>query len=333
MRIKTWVNLILVLAISLIMIGCAAVGVQVPVMRPAEIDLKGKNELIVGEISGRGGNKIGSYIKERVIGTGRFKLVDRKHLNRVLDELKLSQSDLADSESRKKLGKLMTGSILIMGQINDYRYNEDLKKERRTCIRYNAKIKKSVNYPCTYYQRSGVALASAAFDVIDIETGEILRAKTVKSTQTETTSAYDGTPSGIDGNALLDQCARKVAVDFLKAIAPWKQILTVNFMKHGDLPMLETGINYAKAGQWNDAIAQFKQGVEQAATTPKIDPKTAGKAHWDLGLAYEYTNRFDDAIVHIKKAFSLSGNEDYLKELKNVERRKIESKRLKEQKR
>jgi len=322
-------KVVAIFTLALVFTGCATVGVKVPVMRPAEINLKEKNELIIGKIAGRGGEKIASYVKEKAIDSERFKVIDRQHFDRVLRELKLSQSDLADSEGRKKLGKIMIGSILIMGQVQEHRYNEDMKKEKRT----GTKIvnKKKVKYTYYYYKRTGTASVIVSFDVIDIETGQILQSKTAKSVKRASTSARDATPERIDGNEILDQCDRQVATDFLKAIAPWKEIVTVNFIKDKKLPMLETGINYAKAGEWNDSITQFKQAVNQADSDPKIAPKTAGKAHWNLGLAYEYTNRFDDAVIHIKKAFALSNKADYLKELKNIKRRKEDYEKLEEQ--
>ncbi len=94
---------------------------------------------------------------------------------------------------------------------------------------------------------------------------------------------------------------------------------------------METGISYAQAGLWDDALVQFKSATEMADTHPNISPKVAALAHWNLGLAYEYTGQFEDAESCIKKAFALSSDEDYLKELKNIETLKSDKKKLREQ--
>jgi tetratricopeptide (TPR) repeat protein len=315
--------------VSLFLFGCSTVGVKVPVMRPAEINLKGKNELVVGRMSGRKADKMNAYVKQKAVDSGYFKVIDRKHLDRVMAELKLSTSDLVDTDSRKKLGKLMTGSVLIMGNILDYNYTEDMSREVRECTK---KVKKKVyKYRCTRYYRKGTAVVRASFDIVDIETGETLRSKALEGKRSYATSATNEQPAGIDSNLLLDTCMKIVATDLIRAIAPWKDIVTAKFKKDGDLPMMETGIIYAQAGLWDDALSQFKSAVEMADTNPDISPKVAALAHWNLGLAYEYTAQFDDAEASVKKAFALSSNADYLRELKNIEKRKSENKKLRQQ--
>ena len=315
--------------ICLFLLGCSTVGVKVPVMRPAEINLKGKNELVVGQISGRKAEKMTAYIKQKALDSGYFKVIDRNHLDRVMAELKLSTSDLVDNNSRKKLGKLMTGSVLILGNILDYNYTENMSRKTRECTK--TVDNKEYKYKCTQYFRKGSAVVRASFDIVDIETGETLRSKALESRQYGATRAINERPARIDSNLLLDTCMKKVASNLIRAIAPWKDVVTANFKKDGDLPMMEAGINYAQAGLWNDALLQFKSAVEMADTNPDISPKVAALAYWNLGLAYEYTAQFEDAETSIKKAYALSSDADYLRELKNIEKLKSENLRLREQ--
>lgn len=322
-------NILVIPLVFLFLIGCSTVGVKVPVLRPAEINLKGKKELVIGEISGRQSNKMSAHVKQKAVDSGYFKVIDRKHLDEVMAELKLSTSDLVDSSSRKKLGKLMTGSILIMGDILDYTYREKSTKKTQECTKMvNNKLYK---YKCTRYYRKGTAIVRAAFDVIDIETGETLRSKTLESKQNKSTQATDKRAPKIDRNSLLDTCMQKIASKLMRSIAPWREVVTANFKKNGDLPMMEVGISYAQAGLWDDALEQFEAAVEVADTNPEISPKVAAQAHWNLGLAYEYTGQFEDAEVCIKKAFAISTDADYLKELQNIEKLKSDHKKLREQ--
>jgi Curli production assembly/transport component CsgG/Tetratricopeptide repeat len=329
-RPQSSLNAILALSlVCLFLFGCSTVGVKVPVMRPAEINLKGKKELVVGQISGREAKKMSAYVKQKAVDSGYFKVIDRKHLDKVMAELKLSTSDLADTSNRKELGKLMTGSVLIMGNMLDYKYTEDMTRETNECTKT---VKKKVyKYKCTSYYRKGNAVVRASFDVVDIETGETLRSKALESKRTDSTSATNETPAKIDRNLLLDTCMQEVATKLMRAIAPWKEMVTANFKKDGDLPMMETGISYAQAGLWDDALVQFESATEMADTNPDISPNVAAVAYWNLGLACEYTGQFDEAESCIKKAFALSSDDDYLKELKNIETLKSDKKKLREQ--
>lgn len=50
-----------------------------------------------------------------------------------------------------------------------------------------------------------------------------------------------------------------------------------------------------------------------------------------MGLAFEFTGRFDEAAEYVKKAYELSNDGDYLNELDRIRRMKADSARLREQ--
>lgn len=309
--------------------ACSTVRVQVPVMRPAEINLRGKSELVIGELQGPSNEKMTMLLKNAISDSGRFKLVNRTHLDQILAELALSQSDLADTDNQKKLGKLMSGSIMLVGTIerSDYEENVDVRDE--TCTK--RENKKEVKYPCVRHTRTGNAQVAVGFDVIDIETAENLKAKRLTCTRSSTTQEYDNDPPRIDGEQLLESCHAQVVAEFMKAIAPWQDYVSAPFQKDSDVPMLELGISYAQRGEWKDAIQKFREGVEFAGSQPGLAAETVAKAHWDLGLAYEYTFQFDEAEAEVKKAYDMSGNDDYLSELNNIKRLREERRKLLEQ--
>src|SRR5690349_16276848 len=113
-----------ILCIGVVLVGCSTVTVRVPVMRPAEVNLRGKTELALGDVNGQESAAVAGRLKNAIGNSGRFKLVDRAHMDQVLKELQLSTSDLADVDSRKKLGKLMTAAILITGNVGQANYEE-----------------------------------------------------------------------------------------------------------------------------------------------------------------------------------------------------------------
>ncbi|MBF0530485.1 MAG: tetratricopeptide repeat protein [Deltaproteobacteria bacterium] len=95
--------------------------------------------------------------------------------------------------------------------------------------------------------------------------------------------------------------------------------------------MLEKGIEQARAGLWDQAVVLFNQAVAASTADPGIKPKAAARAHWDLGLAYEYTGRFDEAYSEIRKAYELTNEPEYGQELMNVKKMKEEKEELKKQ--
>jgi hypothetical protein len=73
-----------------IIAGCSTVTVRVPVMRPAEINLRGKQDLVIGDVNGPDATQIHNLLKDAVVRSGHFKLVSREHMDQVLAELQLS---------------------------------------------------------------------------------------------------------------------------------------------------------------------------------------------------------------------------------------------------
>ncbi len=317
------------MAIGLAAFGCSTVTIRVPVTRPAEINLRGKDELVIAEITGPNNAQINGLLKDGISNSGRFKLVDRQNLDKVMAELSLSVSDLADTESRKKLGKLMVGSIMLVGAVERNDYNETTERRRQTCTRRrNKKIEK---YPCTHHYRNGTASVAINFDVIDVETGENLKPKRVTCEKSKQTMAIDNPPAQIDGQGMLDTCNRSTVAEFMKAIAPWQDYVSAPFLKDGDVPQLEQGISYAQRGEWDDAIEKFEAALEFVSSLPDVDAAVVAKVHWDLGLAYEYTFQFDKAIAEVKKAYDMTLDDDFLAELPKIKKLRSDQEKLKDQ--
>lgn len=319
----------LAMALAVVMVSCSTVKVRVPVMRPAEINLRGKTELVIGSIYGPDHYELTNILKDAISSSGRFKLVDRQNLDKVMAELQLSQSDLADGESRKKLGKLMTGSIMLIGNVEQSDYQETVDTKKDTCTK--TEDKKTVKYPCTKITRRGTAKVVTNFDVIDVETGENLKPKRLTCQKNAVRRETDGNPPRIDGDSMVDQCRREVVAEFMKAIAPWHDYVDAPFLKDGDIPMLEMGINYAQRGEWDEAIKKFREAVELTNKQPGLAADVVAKGHWNLGLSYQYTFQFEKAREEVKRAFDMTGNKDFLRELDNIKRLEAEQAKLQEQ--
>lgn len=307
--------------LALTTLACATVTVRVPVVRPAEIDLHGKNELVINGISAPiammpAANEINDRLKNAVVDCGRFKVVDRQHLER----LNAERSPSATERSR------LTGSIMVFGRLEKSGYVEKVSSNKDVCTRTSGE--KEVNYPCTRNERVGQADVTVAFDVVDVQTGENLKAKRLVCTERRSMVANDAKPAPIEGRALIEVCNERVVQDFVKAIAPWEDVVAATFLRDRELPSLEVGINYAKQGEWGDAIDRFKVAVDMASGNAELTPSVVAKTHWDLGLAYEFSAQFDRAMAEVKLAYDLTQDEDFLQEISNIKTLKSDQQRL-----
>jgi tetratricopeptide (TPR) repeat protein len=313
------------LIVSLIFIsGCGTVKVPIKVTHPAEINMAQYKQIAISDIRGNMGQAFSDGLKNRLIESGRFKVVDRYRMKQIMKELKLSQSDLADSGNTIELGKLMCASALIAGH-TEGNYKETTSRKRGKCY------KDKKEYSCTTYYRKGVFSTSGSIDVIDVQTGEIIRSKVLNAVHNKSTSAKDATPPTIDKRSLENAALSDNLKTFMKAITPWDEMVRVPFKSDTNIPDLEHGINLAKIGELNEAIKIFQFAAKAAEGNAKIKPNSIAKAYWNLGLACEYSCDYDNAVVAFKKAYALNPKDEYSKEIKNAQKLKAEKKKLDEQ--
>jgi tetratricopeptide (TPR) repeat protein len=290
-------------------------------------------QIAIGDIRGKHGRDFSSEVKNKLVESERFKVIDRSRMDAILKELNLSQSDLTESKNRAKLGKLLSASALITGYL-DGKYKEDRSSKKGTCYEYLGNGEKR-EYSCTTYYREGTYSTTystnGSIDVVDVETGEILRSKALSAAYVSKTSATDATPASIDKDSLYTSCLQDNVGTFIKSIAPWEETVQVPFKKDGDIPALERGINQAKMGEMEEAIKIFASAAKAAEGNAEIDSESIATAYWDLGLAYEYTWKLDKAIEAFKKAYSFDADDDYITEKKHAEKLKAEKRKLEEQ--
>jgi len=304
----------IVAAISIIA-GCAP-SMMVPVTRPAEINLRGINKIAIGEIRGNGGQVVSDLLTSKLFESGKFEVVDRANMDRIMREHSLNLSGTVDDKTAAQLGKLVGAAVLVFGNISTYKY--DLTKT----VGDPWQDKEGKRHQTHYVK--GTAKVTASLQVVGLTTGAVLAAKTISKETEEKNSADNGWPEAPDQDAIVGAAVNATVDAFIKMIAPYTDYVKVTFAKaDSKLPELERGINFAKAGQWPDAVEQFK------AATAK-DPTHQG-AQFNLGLAYEYTGQFDKAEDTFKTANKIESCDKCIAEISNVKRLAADRKKLEAQ--
>ncbi len=312
---KSFGSLAVVSIISVLILGLfgCAPSVKIPVTRPAEINLTGVKRIAIGDIGGKGGNTLSDLITQRLFESGYFEILDRQNLDRMMREHKLNISGVVDENTAVSMGKLLGASALIFGDCNTH-------YRRRTKISKPYKEKKGGTYK--YYYKYGDASVSTMLKVVDLQTGRILAVKNFMEKSSAETSEKNQWPEDPDRGSLIGKAINSTADRFMKMIAPYTEYVKVEF-ENPDIPESKTGINFAKAGQWDEALLQFKQATESR-------PDDAG-AWFNLGLAYEYTYRFDQAIEALNRSNALKPSNTCIKEIGNCKELRAEQAKLKQQ--
>jgi tetratricopeptide (TPR) repeat protein len=309
------------LSIGLLCAACGTVSVRVPVMKPAEINMAPYNSVAIGGISGNSDRIISDSLEEALVNSQRFTVVDRAHMDKVMRELQLSSSDLADPNAAAKLGKVVTAGALIFGDVTNS-YREQPSEQ-------HYKDDKGVQH--TWHVLRGEVNFRATFKIVDVATGKLIIAKTYEEKRDDTNRGLDKRPDPIDRNSL-EKSARAAVIDrFMKAIVPHQEFMYANFQKDGDIPQLEGGIGWAERGDWKKAQDAFNSAAQDSEKNLKLKAGQIAKCYWNLGLSYEYAGDYDKAEAMINKAYSLSNDRDMLGEIDNIHRLQADAKKLAEQ--
>jgi tetratricopeptide (TPR) repeat protein len=306
-------------------LGCGTVTVRVPVMRPAEVNMAPYQSVGVGkvEFSGDTGGRglLGAQLEQKLVDSQRFQVVDRKRMDDVLRELSLSASDLADPSRAAKLGGLIAAGALIYGDVKE-NYSERSGQDR---------FKDKEGKVHTRYKIEGTAKVKANFRVIDVTTGRLVVSKVYTDNKLDANSAVDQDPNPLDRDTIVQRARDAVLDRFMKAIVPHQEFENARFEKDGDLPQLEGAIGWAERGDWKKAQEGFSDAINAAKNNPKIKSPILAMAYWDLGLAYEYAGDYDKAIKMVEEAQKVSGNFNYLDEIKHIKQMQADAKKLAEQ--
>lgn len=296
-----------------IILSCAPT-LRVPVTRPAEINLKGIDKIAIGEIMGTGSADLQEELTMALFESQRFEVLDRQHLEKIFEELKLTFTGVIDENTAVELGKLLGSSAFVFGRVSNHSYSENTTYD-------DWKDKKGNSHRS--YERKGIANVSVSLQVTDLTTGKIVAIKKIDESSSDEKRETDKTPEGIDSNGLLRNARGKVIGIFMKSIAPYTVYESVKLLTDKKLPDLQAGINMAKIGDWDKAVEIFQKATN--------DFPEMSITHYNLGVAYEYTWNFDKAEIELKKAYELEAKKQYMDELTRCRRLALERKKLEEQ--
>lgn len=109
----TW--LLTATALLLLISGCAATG-EPGMARPVSVAVWDLEDLSISPHVPAGmGELLASRIVDRLGRTGDYRVVERQHLIKVMEELNIGSSDLADPQTRLRLGRIIGAQQMVFG--------------------------------------------------------------------------------------------------------------------------------------------------------------------------------------------------------------------------
>lgn len=201
--------------------------------------------------SGSGYNHVGDGVADMLatalVKSGKFTVVERQELDRVLQEQKLGQAGIVTEQTAAKVGRVLGVELLVMGSVSEFGTSE------RTISGgvpvFGGGIKQTT------------ARAVVDIRLVNTTTGEIIAAEKEEGSESTTglavryeqidfsnTSAWDNTDIGKAAREAVDGCVELIAENMQKI--PWSgRILKVNadgtvLMKPGSEGSVTAGLEF-----------------------------------------------------------------------------------------
>lgn len=315
-----------ILILTLILNGCGTTSMYIKVKRPAEINLKGYQKIAIGDIVNQRNrvdqhsNDISDELTTTIFKSGYFEVLDRQHLQKILEEHSLNQTGLIDETTAPQIGNIIGTAVLVFGRIQNDRYEEKTSQDE-------PKKDKKGKVTQKFY-RNGEYNMSVNLKVIDIETSKILAVKTINSRQTNRTSAVNKDAPPIDKNSLYRRCMSDISAQFIKVVSPHDATVKAEFETDDKLPEVEQAITMFKIGEWDDGLNLLQKATEKTG----LENEVKAKSIYNLGLAQTYSGDFANALENLKKALLLDPESSrYQHAIQNVKAEQEKAERLKEQ--
>ncbi|MBX7153996.1 MAG: tetratricopeptide repeat protein [Candidatus Kapaibacterium sp.] len=292
------------LLLFVVVVGCCVLQscrtstmISVPVLHPSEINTNGYTRVYVSEFADsdrlrRDGEHIRAMVEEELLYGKKIEVISSP----------LGKMPLVDS-----------ATLVLSGSVTDYSYAEKFSEQQCILPRkvwYRDSLKKwrdsTVRDSIVIdYTRSGTLHLAVQFKVTNAVTGAIVGVRTIDDIIPITFTARNATPAPINPGLYDTQIRRSVVQNFLAKIFPYRVYEGVELLIDGDLPELERGNRFAARGDWDYAIAEYRNAVANHKGHEEIH-----KAYFNMGCAFMYTCFFPKAIENLNEAMRLAPDEE-----------------------
>ncbi len=315
-------KLMVLLITIILLISCGTTSMKMTLLRPAEINLSDYRQIAVDEVIGKIDEHtkvIADQLADILIETGRFTVLERQHLEKIMKEHQLDLSSPINKATVPELGEIIGKAVVLFGRIQTDYYNETLSKgdvwKDKNGITHQNNI------------RDGIYNLVLEIKFMDIETSKLISVETITASEKLRVIVDSQRPPLIEKDFLYRKCLQKIMDKFTKLVAPYEVKVEISFETHKQLPEVDEAIALFKIGSWTRGLSILKK----ATMKPDLNDKIRAKAYFDLGLAQMYNYKSKLAINSLEQAIKLHPKSKYEKALDTARKEAAKSEELKKQ--
>lgn len=134
------------------------------------------------------GSELSDMLTGELSSTKKFRLVERREVEQVVNELKFGESGLVDPSTKSKLGRIKGAQYLVMANVTSFEGGTEKKGGGLNFMGIGIGGSSSKAY------------IAVDLKIVDVETSEVIDTRTIEATSESTSHGLSGSFMGIGGN-------------------------------------------------------------------------------------------------------------------------------------
>lgn len=295
-------NYILILALIIITSGCATTINASRIVPAGSTEVTNYKTVAFLDFTGNKGidasaRMESTIIKAEVNGKKQYSVVDRKNINKILQEQQF-QMTVANPDTIVDFGQLVGAEAIWYGNAESM-YNVTRSYETRSeCVRY-------VDGKCSVYREYRVPCENRSILVTitpklsSVSTGKVVYSKDFQ----EKSSSYYCTDSYYMGRTeadLYNDALNRILYKYRLDIAPYVETVKIELMNKKDgtnkksEELLKSGIEYAKVERMEKACELWATGLKETPASISLN--------YNMGVCSELSSNYEKALNYYLKA-------------------------------
>jgi curli biogenesis system outer membrane secretion channel CsgG len=312
-----------ILFLLLVVFGCTTAQISINRLEPPKYPIQGGKILAVVNFKSpdydpSAGEIFASSFVSRLAPTRYYNLMERSHMDQIMAEHRLAQTEYADPDKAIELGKILNADYIITGEVNAFSVEDQntFEREERSRIVGYYVDHKGIRRPRiqVYFVDVPVkireATVSASFRMVNVETSRIIVGESKTLNSKKRGYGSDGIASLPSRDSLLTNLTDQITDYFTTLIAPYP-VQDTRRLEKGKTDKCKEGFRLARSGLWEEATAAWEESLQVRLDDPA--------PYNNLGVSAEMRGDYEKACEYYSRALSMEPkNELYMKHLKNA---------------
>ncbi|MEA3371393.1 MAG: CsgG/HfaB family protein [Campylobacterota bacterium] len=285
--------------------GCAQ-KVNIRALEPAEIDRAAATKKVAvasfkRDKIGLSGKIEAKLARFKIDNNSYFTIVSRNDFDKIVEEQKIQNSGLVDSQTVVDIGNLIGAQAIISGNVGKVTSQDSYFYERRSrCA--DKKCKELIYYKVRCMKR--VVGLSAELRMVDVAQGDIIYADTLSKNAVFKHCSDDSRPLPSKEMAAQD-LANAIANNFVYKLTPHYRNFRVVLLEDGDLDyndrqerLLDVSLEYIEQGRFDKAERFLIDLIDSTNAQSYV-------AFYNLGVVKEAEGNYAEAKEYYENADNL----------------------------